>query len=226
MADEVKAVAPRGPSRAERAAATRNRILRTAYSLFAAHGYPAVTMPAIAAEAGVAVQTLYFTFGTKAQLLQHTYEYAVLGDAQGPDGNVPPTQQPWYRHMTASQDLTDALTLLVSNVGAVFARTAPLDEFVRAASFEPQAARVRQSMENRRRQAWRDMVGSLDARFPLRDGLTAERATDILMVVMSPSTYQDFVGLYDWTPAEWQTWCAHALATQLFGPQRTGNEDD
>jgi AcrR family transcriptional regulator len=199
------------------------RILRAAYSLFVAHGYPAVTMPAIAAEAGVAVQTLYFTFGTKAQLLQHTYEYAVLGDAHA-DGTVGrPEHQPWYRQMTTAQDLDRALDLLVSNVAAVLARTAPLDEFVRAASVEPEAARVRQSMEHRRRESWEDMIQSLGVRFQLRDGLDADRATDILMVVMSPATYQAFVGLYGWTPGEWQTWCAHTLATGLFTAHEAGN---
>jgi AcrR family transcriptional regulator len=192
------------------------RILRAAYSLFAAHGYPVVTMAAIAAEAGVAVQTLYFTFGTKAELLQHTYDYAVLGDGEP----VPPAEQSWYRDMRTAEDLGEALRILVENVGAVMARTAPLDEFVRAASIEPEPARVRQATEIRRRESWRDMVQSLGGRFPLRDGLTVERATDVLMVVMSPSTYQSFVGLYGWTPAEWQEWCAHALHTQVFDGHR------
>jgi AcrR family transcriptional regulator len=217
MTTGVKSSKVAPTSRAERARATRMRILRAAYSLFAAQGYPMVTMAAVAAEAGVAVQTLYFTFGTKAELLQHAYDYAVLGDGEA----VPPTEQSWYRDMHVAEDLGEALRILVENVGAVMARTAPLDEFVRAASIEPEPARVRQATEIRRREAWRDMVQSLGGRFPLRDGLTVERATDVLMVVMSPSTYQNFVGLYGWTPAEWQEWCAQALSTQVFQAHRS-----
>src|SRR4051812_254243 len=95
MAPGVKSSAAPPISRTQRARATRSRILRAAYSLFAAQGYPAVTMAAVAAEASVAVQTLYFTFGTKAELLQHAYEYAVIGDGEV----LPPTEQPWYRDM-------------------------------------------------------------------------------------------------------------------------------
>src|SRR4051812_6026406 len=101
MTAGVKGSAGVPASRTERAWATRMRILRAAYSLFAAHGYPTVTMAAVAAEAGVAVQTLYFTFGTKAALLQHAYDYAVLGDGEV----LPPAEQSWYRDMRAAEDL-------------------------------------------------------------------------------------------------------------------------
>src|SRR4051794_27459504 len=109
MPSRVKRSAVAPSSRAERAQATRTRILRAAYSLFAAHGYPAVTMAAVASRAGVAVQTLYFTFGTKAELLQHAYDYAVLGDGEA----LPPTEQPWYREMSTADDLRTALQILL-----------------------------------------------------------------------------------------------------------------
>ncbi|MGH2394330.1 MAG: helix-turn-helix domain-containing protein, partial [Candidatus Limnocylindria bacterium] len=57
------------PSRRQRAAATRRRIGEAAFRLFALSGYAATTMEAIAREAGVAVQTVYFTFHTKAAVL-------------------------------------------------------------------------------------------------------------------------------------------------------------
>ena len=49
-------------TRAERARQTRNRMLDSARELFIADGYAATTMERIAQEAGVAVQTLYYTF--------------------------------------------------------------------------------------------------------------------------------------------------------------------
>ena len=57
-------------SRQERAATTRRRMLDAAYDLFCEQGFRATTMDAIAQRAGVAVQTLYFTFHTKDALLQ------------------------------------------------------------------------------------------------------------------------------------------------------------
>ena len=72
------------PSRRERAAETRRKMLDAAITCFTTAGYDGTTMAQIAKQAGVAVQTLYFTFHTKAQLLQQTLDRAVLGDAPDP----------------------------------------------------------------------------------------------------------------------------------------------
>jgi AcrR family transcriptional regulator len=212
MANVKRTTSSRKPSRAEKAQQTRLRMTRAAYELFAERGYPAATMTEVAEAAGVAVQTLYFTFGTKAQLLQRAYEYAVLGEGN----DVPPEQQPWYAEMLNADRLDDALRMLVQNVAAVLARTAPLDEYVRAASFDPEPARVRNFNENLRRQAWADMIDRLGTKFGLSAGLNPRRATDILMVLMSPATYQMFVGDYHWSSEDWQNWCTAAITYQLF----------
>jgi AcrR family transcriptional regulator len=199
-------------TRAERARRTRQRITRAAYDLFIQHGYPATTMTDVAAAAGVAVQTVYFVFGTKAQLLHATYDYAVIGDG----GQAAPEQQPWYAEMITANQLPDALRLLVDNVGAVLARTAPLDDFVKAATVDPDPAHVRAQKEKQRRDSWTTMIGHLTARFPLRDGLAPQRAVDILLVLLGPATYQTFVGEYHWSPQDWAAWCTAAIAEQIF----------
>lgn len=60
---------PRPSLRQEQAAVTRTRILSAARQLFFRDGYSATTMKSIAAQAGVAVQTVYATFGNKAAIL-------------------------------------------------------------------------------------------------------------------------------------------------------------
>jgi AcrR family transcriptional regulator len=61
------------PARANRreiaAAATRQEILRAAGRLFARDGYTATSVQAIATEAGVAVQTIYSSIGSKSALI-------------------------------------------------------------------------------------------------------------------------------------------------------------
>ena len=64
-------------------------MLEAAYELFCSDGYRATTMEAIAERAGVAVQTLYFTFHTKDELFQAVHDHTVLGD-----DIVPPPMQP------------------------------------------------------------------------------------------------------------------------------------
>ena len=60
---------PRPTSRAERTRTNRRRMVDCARKLFTTQGYPATTMEQIASAAGVAVQTMYYTFRTKARLL-------------------------------------------------------------------------------------------------------------------------------------------------------------
>lgn len=199
-------------TRSQRAQETRARMLRSAYELFTERGYPATTMADVAKRAGVAVQTVHFTFGTKGALLQHTYDYAVLGE-----GNLlPPEQQPWYAEFRSATELHAALKILVENVSTVMARSAPLDDFVRSASYLPDAARIRDHSEMMRRQGWSAMVEHLSATFGLAGNLTTQHAVDIMMLLMSPTSYNTLTGEYHWSPAEWQTWCVSSVSGQLF----------
>ena len=180
MLPEMADVKRQPLTRKERAQQTRLRMTRAAYQLFTQRGYAATTMADIAAAAGVAVQTLYFTFHTKAELLHNVYDLAVLGE----DDPIPPTEQPWWAEMLAAKRLEDALGLLVDNLTTILARAAPLDDFVRAASLDPDPARVRAYNERLRRQVYAQVVEHLGARFGLRPGLAPEQATDVLLLLL------------------------------------------
>jgi len=54
-------------------------MVKAAYDLFCAHGYLGTTISAVAAEAGVAVPTIYYTFGTKAALFGDALGAAIVG---------------------------------------------------------------------------------------------------------------------------------------------------
>ena len=87
-------------SRAEKARATRRRIIAAAADSFVAHGYGATLLDQVAAEAGVAVQTVYFHFGNKRTLLKHVLDVAAVGD----DEPVPLLERPWVREIQAEPD--------------------------------------------------------------------------------------------------------------------------
>jgi len=76
--------------RAEKAQANRQRMRAAAQTLFTSRGYSATSMQAIADEAGMAVQTLYFTFRTKRALLSELLDVAIAGD----DEPVPTLERP------------------------------------------------------------------------------------------------------------------------------------
>jgi AcrR family transcriptional regulator len=68
------------PRRAEQAAQTRAKVLETARSLFGERGWVATGMRDVASRAGVAVETVYANFGSKADLLLAVLDVGVVGD--------------------------------------------------------------------------------------------------------------------------------------------------
>jgi len=56
-------------------------MLDAALSLFMEQGYDDTTIQQVATAAGVAVQTVYFTFGSKSRLLGQFQDRVVLGNA-------------------------------------------------------------------------------------------------------------------------------------------------
>ncbi|MBA2576509.1 MAG: helix-turn-helix transcriptional regulator, partial [Euzebyaceae bacterium] len=70
MTEDVNSESGRRPRRADKARATRRRIIDAAGDLLVQHGYAGTTLEAIAEQAGVAVQTVYFHFGNKRTVLK------------------------------------------------------------------------------------------------------------------------------------------------------------
>src|SRR5688572_17986406 len=59
---------------------TELAVVDAARALFIADGYTATTIAAVARAAGVAPQTVYKAFGTKAALLKRVYDVTLVGD--------------------------------------------------------------------------------------------------------------------------------------------------
>lgn len=214
----VKRSAATGPTRSDRARATRLRITRAAYTLFCARGYGGTTMAEIADAAGVAVQTVYFTFHTKSELLSRAYDFAVLGEGEP----VPPEKQPWYAKMTAEPDTNRAIRHMVEGVGAILTRATPLDTVVRAsAGSDPDTARVRAFHERWRAEGYRSMLEILASKSAVRAGLTQERATQLLLFYLGMDAYRALVLDLGWTHDDWIDWTVATLAEQLFAWPRT-----
>src|SRR6516225_1058275 len=119
---------PAKQPRRDRAQATRLRIIQAARQRFVRHGYTGTRMSDIAADAGVAVQTVYFVFHTKAELLNACYESAVLGETHP----VPPQQQPWHSALEHAPDAATAWRHFAAGYSQIAARVAALDDVVRS----------------------------------------------------------------------------------------------
>jgi len=209
----VKTRPPTGLTRRDRARATRLRITKAAYALFCERGYAGTTMGDIAEAAGVAVQTVYFAFHTKSELLSRTYDFAVLGEVD----RVPPEQAVWYRDMSDGSDLASALRHAVEGIGAIMTRATPLDTVVRAGGgSDPDIAAVRNMHESWRAKGYRAMVDILRTKSPLRDGVSPERATELLLLYLGMDVYRVLVLDFGWSHDVWIDWTVATVGEQLF----------
>ena len=185
-------------------------MIRAGIEVFTEAGYVGARMGDIADRAGVAVQTVYFTFHTKAELLQACFDFAVLGPER-----LPPLEQSFFADLSAARSGRAAVVAFVDGNTAILRRSAAIKEVAESASHEPDAAAVVAHSEQLRREGLAQVIGLLADRFGLRAGLTAEDATDILLVLSGTATY---LGLqrYGWSEAKYVTWLTDTLARQLL----------
>jgi AcrR family transcriptional regulator len=201
-----------GMSRRDRAQRTRIRMIRAAQQVFVERGYTGASMAEIAKAAGVAVQTVYFTFHTKGELLSACYDTAVLGE----EDPRPPQQQPWYAGMLAARSGKLALRAFAQGNSTIVQRVGLLDDVVRSALHEPDAVAVRANSERLRRAGYANVVAHLRGRFGLRRGLDDTTATDLLLAFGGSSLFRSLVLDYGWEHDRYVSWLAETLAGQLL----------
>ena len=199
-------------SRRDRAQQTRMRMIRAAHLAFVEHGYSGASMAEIAKAAGVAVQTVYFTFHTKGELLSACYDTAVLGEEEP----LPPHQQPWHVRMLAARSGRSALRAFAEGNSTIVQRVGLLDDVVRSALHEPDAVAVRENSERLRRAGYANVVEHLRERFGLRRGLDDRTATDLFLTFGGTSLYRSLVLDYGWEHDRYVAWLAETLVAQLL----------
>ena len=199
-------------ARADRARLTRRKIVAAADTLFRRDGFLTTTMAAIAAEAGVAVQTLYLSFGNKTAILAAAFEVAVAGD----DEPLAMLDREWMSQVRAEHDGPTALALFVEGAIAVMSRTTPLYMTIRSAAADPEVAAFLVENKVERHANFSVIVHALSARPGFTKKLTRTRATDVLYTVVSEDSYAMLVHEHGWTRQQWRDWALRTMRNELF----------
>jgi AcrR family transcriptional regulator len=214
MAQRVKSRAYDSSRRRAQAAATRRDILEAAQRLFEQQGYAATTIAAIAAEAGVALKTVYLAFETKSGVLRALWNLLLRGD----QGEVPVAERSWYREVLAEPDPQRQLRLNARNSRAVKTRIAGMLKVVRdAAPVDRDIEALWQRIQTEFYANQRVIVERLAERKALRRGLGVDRATDILWTLNHPDVWQLLVAERGWTPEQYEQWFGDTACAQLLG---------
>ena len=211
MSDEPRHV-KRGARRVK-AEATRRRILRAAHDAFVENGYHGTTIAAVAQRAGVAAQTVYFTFHTKSALISAVIDQAVMGE----DEPTIPQATPWWAAMVAAPTADEALRIFIRGAGLLFERASRISEILRAAALtDDEVRQTHEHHEALRRAGYAEVIDLLMAKGRLRSGLDAEGATDVLLTLLSDATYDAFTSERGWSHERVVAWLAAVLPEVLL----------
>ncbi|MEA2210403.1 MAG: hypothetical protein QOF83_351 [Solirubrobacteraceae bacterium] len=193
---------------------TQRVIVQAASKLFFAGGYHATSIAQIAAQAGVAVQTIYNSIGAKRDVLSRVLDFAAAGERA-------PVPVPQFMREQAEReaDPVEIIGQLVDFWQGALPRTAPVFKILReAAAIDPDAAALDRDRAAQRLHNYTIAAQLLDQHGALRDGLTIDQAAATIFTVGHPETYRTLVHDGTWDNPRWATWARTTLEAALLQP--------
>ena len=201
---------PRG-GKTERGRKTKASIVAAATRLFIERGYLETTMAAIAAEAGVAVQTLYLAFGSKVAILAAAHDLAVVGD----DEPIPVLDRPWVDEVRDEPNVSRALELVLTNTLGIVERVAPISGVIQAAAADTDVAELLARTNAQRLDTMRFLAAELATKQGFASQLTTDRVADVLYAVVSNELHRLLVIERQWPVEDWRAWAHQSAAFRL-----------
>ena len=193
---------------------TRLRILNAAYQLFDANGYGRTPLAEIARAAGVAVETVYAAFGTKAALLRQVWYLHFRGDEE----DVALYDRPEMQAILAEPDLATRIRQHATFVTTNNRRMAPLLGVLHgAAASEPAAAEMLAEWAERRIDVATKYAHAAAATGQL--GVPEHECRDILFATMDGALWQRFVAERGWSDERYATWLAQFWIGLFVAPK-------
>ena len=186
---------------------TRLRLLDAAAAEFSAHGYARTTVTRLAAAAGVSVQTLYLSWGSKRALLRGYMERVLAGDASSPEDAA-------ARFVGLSPH--DRLTELAALVAEIAERAAVGWRLYRdAAAVDPEIAADWEELQLLRH----GLISRILREIPtgaLGPGLTRRKSVDTAWAIASPESYDLLVHRLGYRLDEFRDWMARTLVVAVL----------
>lgn len=192
---------------------TRQAVLAAALERFLADGYAATTMAAVAADAGVSVETVYKAFGNKPGLAKAVFDVGVVGD----DEPIPVLQREFVQRNMAEPDPRRKLVAYGEHLAAVAPRVCPIQLVIRsAAGTDAGAHDVWAQLQDERLTGMSVFAGHLADGGHLRAGVTVDEACDVLWAHNSPELWDLLVAQRGWTDGRFGAWVAGQLIAALL----------
>jgi AcrR family transcriptional regulator len=199
--------------RQEQAGQTRLRILDAAQRLFTERGFGATTMEAIATEAGVATDTVYASFGTKAGVLHKLLDVRVGGD----EAPVALLDREGPQKVRAEPSQRRQIAAFAADVAQILERARPVDDIMRgAAAVDPEIAAFRARTQGLRHDNMKRFASWVAAKGPLRGSISEDEAAAIVWALASPEVHGLLRGVRGWSHERYVAWLADTLTRTLL----------
>jgi AcrR family transcriptional regulator len=198
--------------RAVSAASTRAHVLAAAHQLFLSNGFSGTTIRSVAESAGVSQETIYKSFGNKAAVLKAVYDVALAGDAD----EVPLAARPEaLAVLNATTPKASALAYAeLARIVAV--RTDPLLRvLLRSRGSDRALDAFATTTDGERLIGAQHFVSHWRAQGWLRDGLTDDRAAEIVWALNSPEPRWLLLD-HGWSQPDLTRWLAEMIHVSVL----------
>ena len=198
--------------RTQAARLTRAKVLAAAREHFLQAGYHGTTIAALARAAQVSPQTIYNTFGGKAEVLKAVYDTLLAGD----DEPIAMNDRPEMIHVRTRNDAPETLRAYAAFARMLVERTGPLLGVVLAegAGSDAELSAFLATIDRERRFGNTGVVRHIQEHFGL-GGVDPERAIDLVWTLTSPEIADRLIRRCGWSADDYQRWLADALVDGL-----------
>ncbi len=198
--------------RTQAARLTRAKVLAAAREHFLQAGYHGTTIAALARAAQVSPQTIYNTFGGKAEVLKAVYDTLLAGD----DEPIAMNDRPEMIHVRTRNDAPETLRAYAAFARMLVERTGPLLGVVLAegAGSDAELSAFLATIDRERRFGNTGVVRHIQEHFGL-GGVDPERGIDLVWTLTSPEIADRLIRRCGWSADDYQRWLADALVDGL-----------
>jgi AcrR family transcriptional regulator len=193
---------------------TRRHILEAARKLFMERGYAGATAEAIAAEAGVAAQTIYAIFKNKKKMLVSLMN---ISPTTGVEDHTPMPERPSVQAVAEERDQRRQLEMFAQVVAANLGQVAVISEIMAdAAKTEPDFDRILQKLNKQRLEHMTLAVQQIAANGPFREKMDEVYARDTIWTLTSPEVFLLLTRDRSWSKEKYAEWLADMLTRALL----------
>ena len=192
---------------------TQGQIVQAARRLFLQRGYTGTTIEQIAVEAGVAVETVYATFGSKRAVLSRLVGVSVAGDNEP----VPFLERQRPQAVLEEQDQHRQIKMFAHSIREIMERVGPVFGVMRtAAETEPDIAALLQGILQERLQGMTQFVNWLAGNGPLRNRMAMADASEMVWTLTSAEVHHLLTVDRGWSADRYEAWLRDSLTRLLF----------